>query len=91
MEEVIEVQALVKGLVQGVGFRATARHLAQKQGLKGSVRNLSGGNVEIFAQGGKHALERFFAGLMENFSDYIQVIEQTPIPLKEHDGFQILR
>lgn len=91
VEQVVEVHALAKGLVQGVGFRATARNLAQKHAIKGTVRNLADGTVEIYAQGNKHALDKFFATLLEDFGDYIHNFEQTPGDLKEYDGFHILR
>lgn len=46
---------LVSGRVQGVGFRAFVHRRANDLGLKGVVRNLSDGRVEVYAQG---ALER---------------------------------
>lgn len=39
------------GRVQGVGFRYTAREIAERQGLTGFVRNLADGTVEMFVQG----------------------------------------
>ena len=41
------------GDVQGVGFRFTAQHFAQKLGLTGWVRNLMNGDVELEAQGSR--------------------------------------
>ncbi len=44
------VQVVIKGWVQGVGFRAECRHEAQRLGLAGWVRNRGDGNVEaVFA------------------------------------------
>lgn len=37
-----------KGKVQGVGFRNFTKAYADSKGYKGSVQNLSNGNVEIF-------------------------------------------
>ena len=48
----------VGGRVQGVGFRPHVFRLAQRYGLTGWVRNLSG-EVEILAQGDAASLERF--------------------------------
>lgn len=42
---------LVRGRVQGVGFRAATRCRARELGLNGYVRNLPDGRVEAFAQG----------------------------------------
>lgn len=47
---------LISGKVQGVFFRATARHEALRLGLHGHARNLSDGRVEVVAKGGDEAL-----------------------------------
>jgi hydrogenase maturation protein HypF len=51
------------GRVQGVGFRPFVYRLAQREGLTGWVRNLSG-QVEILAQGPEPALRRFTESLL---------------------------
>ena len=48
-EKRIEIKVL--GMVQGVFFRATTRDVAGKLGLKGTVRNMRDGSVEIIAEG----------------------------------------
>lgn len=90
-EQIIEEKAIIKGLVQGVGLRATARHYAQKQGIKGQVRNLADGSVEIHAQGNKHAVDKFFNSILDHFGDYVQDIERTSVDLQSHDDFHINR
>lgn len=45
------LHAIVCGRVQGVGFRYWVLEEAQRLGLKGWVRNLRDGNVELEAQG----------------------------------------
>ena len=42
---------IIKGRVQGVFFRDTTKKKADSLGLKGYVRNLHNGNVEVMAQG----------------------------------------
>lgn len=42
---------VVRGLVQGVFFRATTQETAQRLGLTGWVRNLRDGSVELVACG----------------------------------------
>ncbi|CUT02300.1 Acylphosphatase, partial [Candidatus Kryptonium thompsonii] len=42
---------IVKGLVQGVGFRWFVQKHANHLGLKGWTRNLSNGDVEIEVEG----------------------------------------
>ena len=47
----------VRGRVQGVGFRWWTRRIADELGLRGSVRNLDDGSVEVHAEGGPAALD----------------------------------
>lgn len=49
---------LVRGRVQGVGFRAFVRRVARAEGLEGWVRNLPDGTVECVARGSVEALDR---------------------------------
>ena len=51
------IHARVYGLVQGVFFRATTREVASRLGLKGFVRNLPDGSVEVVAEGEREKLE----------------------------------
>jgi hydrogenase maturation protein HypF len=51
------------GRVQGVGYRPFVFRLARQLHIAGSVRNLMG-EVEIIAEGGAQALERFARGLL---------------------------
>jgi len=44
-------QIIIKGKVQGVGFRANAHAFAIKNNLLGFVKNLPDGNVFIHAEG----------------------------------------
>lgn len=50
------VHLVIRGRVQGVFFRASARDMAESLGLKGWVRNLSDGNVEALFEGPKDML-----------------------------------
>jgi len=56
----------VSGVVQGVNFRAWTKSQADNLDIKGWVRNLSDGRVEVLAQGEQEALEelkeRLFKG-----------------------------
>jgi acylphosphatase len=42
---------LVKGRVQGVGYRYFALRTAERLGVTGFVRNLSDGRVEVVGEG----------------------------------------
>ena len=47
----------VRGRVQGVGFRYSARRAAQSLGVFGWIRNCENGDVEGGLQGGRDAVE----------------------------------
>ncbi len=55
------LRMIVSGRVQGVGFRYAAVGEAQELGLKGWVRNLPSGEVEIVAEGRKYVLRMLAA------------------------------
>ncbi len=48
---------IVEGLVQGVGFRWFVSRTAQELGLRGYVRNLANGGVELEAEGDRSLVE----------------------------------
>jgi acylphosphatase len=50
---------IVKGRVQGVGFRYFAIRAARQSGVVGTVRNLPDGSVEAIAEGSPEALTQF--------------------------------
>lgn len=66
-EEIVQMHAVFRGQVQGVGFRYTTRMLAQQLGLKGTVRNDLDGSVELYAQGKKTHLESLLKDLETQF------------------------
>ncbi|KIY21489.1 MULTISPECIES: acylphosphatase [Mesobacillus] len=55
----IQLQIIVSGKVQGVGYRYYTQMKAIQFGITGWVRNLREGGVEILASGAKDNLEKF--------------------------------
>ena len=53
------VHIVVRGRVQGVGYRYSARARASELGLAGWVRNCPDGTVEIHAEGDRENLQTF--------------------------------
>ncbi len=74
-------QAIVRGRVQGVGFRMFVRHEALRLGLCGYTRNLPDGTVEVVATGKVPDLELFMARLRTGPPDArVESIEIHPAP-----------
>ncbi len=56
-DETIAVRLIVTGKVQGVGYRYWATGAARRHGVRGWVRNLPDGSVEILAIGAGEGIE----------------------------------
>ena len=52
-------QYLIRGRVQGVGYRYFALEAAERHGILGYARNLANGDVEVHAEAEAVALESF--------------------------------
>lgn len=59
----IVARIIVKGDVQGVGYRASVKYIAKKMGIKGFVRNLGDGTVEICCKSSREGIERFIKAI----------------------------
>jgi acylphosphatase len=80
------------GQVQGVGFRATARSVAEELGLVGWVRNDVDGSVELEVQGDQHLLEAFVTEIHQAMGRKIVSSESRPIDeVSGEIGFSIKR
>ncbi|ARI77330.1 acylphosphatase [Halobacillus mangrovi] len=64
---------VVHGRVQGVGFRATTKQIAEQLELKGWVKNKSDGSVEIEAEGDPASLKEFVDQLNEGPTPFAKV------------------
>ncbi len=53
------VKVRVEGIVQGVGFRYYTYRIAKRYGVKGYVRNMPDGSVQVVAEGEEERLEGF--------------------------------
>ena len=53
MQEKQRIEAIVRGYVQGVGFRAFVQRQARALGLVGWVRNRADGSVHVVAEGNR--------------------------------------
>ncbi len=78
------------GTVQGVGFRYTARSLAQGFQIGGYVKNLTDGRVEIVAEGEEQEVLAFLKAVDERMGDLVSSRElRWSEPTGEWRGFGI--
>jgi acylphosphatase len=76
------------GHVQGVGFRFTARQIADRYKLTGFVRNTNDGRVEMLLQGEKQDIDNCIDDLQQTFSVGDTQIEQVEFD-SSYDDFRI--
>ncbi len=63
------------GVVQGIGFRFTAKCLGDRYRVRGWVRNLADGRVELVAEGEPQILSGFLDDLKSEFKMQIREVE----------------
>ena len=63
------------GRVQGVGFRYTARHIASGHPVKGYVRNLPDGRVELVMEAEEKDMDAVVASLKREMDRNIQRVD----------------
>jgi acylphosphatase len=59
------------GMVQGVGFRATAVMIARDHPVVGFVKNLPDGRVELWAEGPPADVDKFLKAVRDHWKDDI--------------------
>lgn len=81
------VQLLIKGEVQGVFYRATARQIATRIGITGWIKNTREGNVEATVSGTEEQLQKFISwckkGPEKAVVDEVLVSKKEEIPFDE--------
>ncbi len=85
------IHYIVKGYVQGVGFRRRAARTAAALNLTGWVRNLPDGRVELEVQGEPDDIEKLLPAVEQNsYGIEITNIQSSEIPaIPEEFGFDI--
>ncbi len=77
-----KVKIIVSGRVQGVYFRLFTQNKAKHFAIKGSAKNLPDGRVEIIAEAGSMAIEKFIKwchkGPITARVDHVEVTELQP-------------
>ena len=85
------VHIVVHGKVQGVSFRASTQTKASELSIKGWVRNLQNGTVEVHAEGNGENLDKFIKCCQKGppFAK-VSKCDLDWIMLEEVDNFTIL-
>ena len=83
---------IVRGRVQGVGFRYFAVRAARQAGVSGSVRNLADGTVEAIAEGTVSSIDKFRIELQHGPSyGHVERIDEMEIgPTGRYSGFDVV-
>ena len=78
------------GRVQGVGFRYTVHNLAMPHNIKGYVRNLPDGRVELVMEGSQREMDDLLDSIRRKMSQFIQRVDTHDAPARgEFSGFAI--
>ncbi len=77
------------GRVQGVGFRYTAKYLAQSLRLTGWVSNEWDGTVTLEIQGREALIQKLLVGLNSNQFITIDWMDTEEIPLEQESSFKV--
>ena len=85
----IRKRIVFHGRVQGVGFRYTAKYLAQSLGLTGWVRNEWDGTVTLEIQGREMLINKLLVGLNHNQFITIDWMDTKEIPVEQENSFWV--
>ena len=86
------IRLTIKGKVQGVFYRATAKDVADLIGIKGWVRNLPDNNVEITATASEETLQKFITWCKQGPPKArVEDVIVEELDLEEFSGFMIIR
>lgn len=77
------------GRVQGVGFRYTAKYLAQSLELTGWVKNEWDGTVLMEVQGREALINKLLVGLNHGHFISIEWMDTKEIPLEVESSFTV--
>ncbi len=92
MTDVVCARFIVTGCVQGVNFRAATRAAARGLGLRGWVRNLPDGDVELLACGSATAVDQLEQWLWQGppAARVTDVMREPEVVTDIHAGFEIV-
>ena len=82
----------IKGKVQGVYYRASAKEKGDEINIKGWVKNKMDGNVEAVASGSKEQIEQFIEWCKKGPKRaMVTEVEVTPLEYQSFPDFKIVK
>jgi acylphosphatase len=86
------IHAWVSGQVQGVFYRKATCEVAERLEIKGWVKNLPDGRVELAAYGPAHAIETLIRWLHRGPPHaHVTDVEVKDIPWENYESFSVLK
>ena len=88
------VHLIIKGEVQGVFYRATAKEVAEELQITGWIRNSRNGDVEAMVSGNEISIKQFIEWCRKGPRKAVVeevFVKETDNVENDFDGFQILR
>ena len=68
------------GRVQGVGFRYTVQNLALQYNVRGFVRNMPDGRVELVMEGPEGEMNHLVDDISQKMNGYIKRVDKSTAP-----------
>lgn len=76
-------QIVIRGRVQGVGFRYFVRNIGLRLGLTGDVRNCPDSSVEIIVEGSEKKIEEFIKQVGKGPAlSRVESVEAADVPVQ---------
>jgi len=89
-EKATAARVIVRGRVQGVGFREATLRGARKGGVLGWIRNAEDGTVVVHAEGPEAAVEQLLEFLGEGpAAAEVEAVEAEPAKVEGHEQFAV--
>lgn len=86
------IHIIISGDVQGVGFRQFVKYHANKLGIKGWVKNLYNGDVEIMLAGSPENLEKIMEIVKKGPPiALVEHVKTEELPGQEFESFEIIK
>jgi acylphosphatase len=85
------VRLYITGTVQGVFFRGFVKENAERYNVKGFVRNLEDGRIEIFLEGNANDVNKMIELCKKGPKhSIIKKVEEKPERFQDMKGFKVL-